>query len=122
MTAERGASLAPAPQEVPLGDTTIIRRVKRFTPELVKRWSWFARLARRSWRVDETYLTVRGKWVYGGGAGSICRKESVSRQSIPRDSTSSPCVQVVNRTRRIKGIYRRNVIPNLEVTTLEWFH
>jgi hypothetical protein len=42
MTAERGASLAPASQEVHLGDTTIIRRVKRFTPELVKRWSWFA--------------------------------------------------------------------------------
>jgi hypothetical protein len=117
MTAERGACTRLAGS--PLGDTTIISRVKRFTPELVKRWSWFARPARRSWRVDETYLTVRVKWVYGDGAGSIFRKESVSWQSIPYDSTGSPGGRVVTRTRRIKGIYRRNVIPNLQAAILE---
>jgi transposase-like protein len=55
MMAERGLSLA---------HTTIMRWVKRFTPEFVKRWNRFAIPAGRSWRVDETYLRVRGKWVY----------------------------------------------------------
>src|SRR5579864_489258 len=55
MMAERGLSLA---------HTTIMRWVKRFTPEFVKRWNRFARPSGRSWRVDETYLKIRGKWVY----------------------------------------------------------
>jgi transposase-like protein len=55
MMAERGLSLA---------HTTIMRWVKRFTPEFVKRWNRFAIPAGRPWRVDETYLRIRGKWVY----------------------------------------------------------
>ena len=55
MMAERGLSL---------GHTTILPWVQRYTPEFVKRWNHFATPAGRSWRVDETYLKVRGKWVY----------------------------------------------------------
>ena len=55
MMAERGLSLA---------HTTIMRWVKRFTPEFVKCWSRFGIPTGRSWRVDETYLKIRGKWVY----------------------------------------------------------
>jgi transposase-like protein len=55
MMAERGLSLA---------HTTITRWVKRFTPEFVKRWNRFATPAGQSWRVDETYLKIRGKRVY----------------------------------------------------------
>ena len=55
MMAERGLSLA---------HTTILRWVRRFAPEFVKRWNRFGRPAGRSWRVDETYLKLRGKWVY----------------------------------------------------------
>ena len=55
MMAERGLSLA---------HTTILRWVKRFTPEFVKRWNRFGTPAGRSWRVDETYLKIRGQWVY----------------------------------------------------------
>ena len=55
MMAERGLSLA---------HTTIMRWVKRFTPEFVKCWNRFATPAGQSWRVDETYLKIRGKWVY----------------------------------------------------------
>jgi transposase-like protein len=53
--AERGLSLA---------HTTIMRWVKRLTPEFVRRWNRFGIPAGRSWRVDETYLKIRGKWVY----------------------------------------------------------
>ncbi|CAB3810265.1 hypothetical protein LMG28614_07246 [Paraburkholderia ultramafica] len=55
MMAERGLSLA---------HTTILRWVKRYTPEFVKRWNRFGTPAGASWRVDETYLKIRGKWVY----------------------------------------------------------
>lgn len=55
MMAERGLALA---------HTTIMRWVKRFTPEFVKRWNRFGIPTGRSWRVDETYLKIRGKWVY----------------------------------------------------------
>jgi len=49
MMAERGLSLA---------HTTIMRWVKRFTPEFVRRWNRFGIPAGRSWCVDETYLSV----------------------------------------------------------------
>jgi transposase-like protein len=55
MMAERGLSLA---------HTTILRWVRRYTPEFVKRWNRFATPAGRSWRVDETNLKIRGRWVY----------------------------------------------------------
>ena len=55
MMAERGLVLA---------HTTIMRWVQRFVPEFEKRWNRFARKAGRSWRVDETYVKIRGKWTY----------------------------------------------------------
>ena len=55
MMAERGLHLA---------HTTILRWVRRYAPEFVKRWNRFGRPAGRSWRVDETYIKVRGHWTY----------------------------------------------------------
>jgi transposase-like protein len=55
MMAERGLLLA---------HTTIMRWVKHFTPEFVKRWNRLAMAAGQSWRVDETYVKIRGKWTY----------------------------------------------------------
>jgi transposase-like protein len=55
MMAERGLALA---------DTTILHWMRRYTPEFVKRWNGFAIPAGQSWRVDETCLKIRGKWVY----------------------------------------------------------
>jgi transposase-like protein len=55
MVAEQGLSLAY---------TTILRWVKRYTPEFVKRWNRLGTPTGRTWRVDETYLKIRGKWVY----------------------------------------------------------
>ena len=55
MKGERGLKLA---------DTTIKRSVQRYVPEFEKSWARDARKVGRPWRVDETCLKVRGRWVY----------------------------------------------------------
>src|SRR5246127_2870752 len=55
MMAERNLSMA---------HTTIMRWVHHYTPEFERRWNRFARPAGSSWRVDETYVKIRGQWVY----------------------------------------------------------
>jgi transposase-like protein len=51
MMAERSLSLA---------HTTIMRWVQHYTPEFEKRWNRHALAVGRSWRVDETYVKIRG--------------------------------------------------------------
>jgi transposase-like protein len=55
MMAERGLSMA---------HTTIMRWVVRFIPVFEQRWRKYAKPVGRSWRVDETYIKVKGHWVY----------------------------------------------------------
>jgi transposase-like protein len=55
MMTERGLSLA---------HTTIMRWVRHYTPEFEKRWRRYALAVGRSWRVDETYVKIRGEWRY----------------------------------------------------------
>ena len=45
--------------------STIYRWVQRFAPEMEKRLRWQWRRPRSwSWRIDETYVRVRGQWAY----------------------------------------------------------
>src|SRR3546814_20701560 len=56
MLAERGISV---------DHTTIYRWVQCYAPEMEKRQRWFWRRGfDPSWRLDETYAKVRGKWTY----------------------------------------------------------
>ncbi|MFZ3179216.1 MAG: IS6 family transposase [Methylocystis silviterrae] len=55
MMAERGIYLV---------HTTIMRWMQRLCPEFEKRWSRFARKVGASWRVDETYVKIKGRWTY----------------------------------------------------------
>ncbi len=56
MMSERGVSV---------DHSTIYRWVQRYAPEIEKRLSWQWRGPRSaSWRVDETYVKVRGQWAY----------------------------------------------------------
>lgn len=58
MLAERG---------VDVDHTTLYRWVQHYAPEVEKRLRWYWKRPSsidRSWRVDETYVKVRGKWVY----------------------------------------------------------
>ena len=46
--------------------STIYRWVQHYAPEMERRlrWYWKRPGLSRSWRVDETYVKVKGKWVY----------------------------------------------------------
>jgi hypothetical protein len=47
-----------------MSHTTIMRWVQRYVPEFEKRWKRYARKAEQSWRVDETYVKICGRWAY----------------------------------------------------------
>ena len=55
MAAERGLEV---------DHTTIYRWVIKFTPELENTVRLLKRPAGRSWRLDETYIKVKGEWKY----------------------------------------------------------
>jgi transposase-like protein len=47
-----------------MSHTTILRWVVRYVPEFEKRWNRYARRIGSSWRADETYICIQGKWHY----------------------------------------------------------
>jgi transposase-like protein len=50
---------------VPVDHSTAYRWVQRYAPEIEKRLRWQWRRPRSSsWRIDETYVKVGGKWAY----------------------------------------------------------
>jgi transposase-like protein len=49
---------------VPVDDTTIYRWVQRYAPELEKRCRPHLKPTNDSYRVDETYIKVKGQWKY----------------------------------------------------------
>ena len=55
MMAERG---------VAVDHVTLYRWIQRYAPELEKRVRWYQGYRSSSWRVDETYVRVGGKWKY----------------------------------------------------------
>src|SRR6267143_4281216 len=59
MMAERGVVLA---------HRTLLRWVQRYVPEFEKRCSRYTRDIDGSWRCDETYIKVKGRWTYLYGA------------------------------------------------------
>src|SRR5262249_37920998 len=44
--------------------TTVWRWVQRYGPELEQRLSRHLKPTNKSWRVDETYIRVKGRWCY----------------------------------------------------------
>jgi transposase-like protein len=55
MMAERGISVDHA---------TVHRWIIRYSPELLERFNLRKRSVSRKWHVDETYIKVRGQWMY----------------------------------------------------------
>jgi transposase-like protein len=85
MMAERG---------VVVSHTTIMRWVIRYAPEFEKRWSRFSRSVGCSWRVDETYIAIKGNWHYlyravdkrGRTVDFLLRKDLAKERLRRRDS------------------------------------
>jgi transposase-like protein len=49
---------------VQVDHTTLFRWIQAYAPELEKRIRPHLRTSNGSWRVDETYIRVKGEWVY----------------------------------------------------------
>jgi transposase, IS6 family len=49
---------------VDVDHTTVFRWVQRYAPKIEKRTRWYLGLRSDSWRIDETYVRVGGKWKY----------------------------------------------------------
>src|SRR3546814_8858760 len=83
MLAERGISV---------DHTTIYRWVQYYAPEMEKRLRWFWRRGfDPSWRLDETYVKVRGKWTYLYRARS--EEHTSELQSLMRISYAVFCLK-----------------------------
>ena len=51
-------------RSITMAHTTILRWVQHYSPEFQKRWQRFARTVGGPWRMDETYIRVKGEWMY----------------------------------------------------------
>lgn len=60
----RDLSAMMAERDVAVSHTTIMRWVQRYVPEFERRWARFSKPTNSSWRVDETAVSVRGRWNY----------------------------------------------------------
>ena len=60
----RDLELMLADRGVEVDHTTIFRWIQAYAPELEKRIRPHLRPSNGSWRVDETYVKVKGRWCY----------------------------------------------------------
>src|ERR1700726_933927 len=100
MMAERGIALA---------HTTVLRWVQRYVPDFEKRWSQYARSVGGSWRCDETYIKVKGRWAY--------LYRAVDKQGRTVDFLLSERRDVAAAKRFFRNAIKNNGIPR--VVTLD---
>ncbi len=51
---------------VSVDHTMVSRWTQRYAPEIDKRMRLHLQMTNGSWRVDETYIKVKGRWTYLG--------------------------------------------------------
>jgi transposase-like protein len=81
-----------ADRGVQVNHTTLFRWIQAYAPELDKWVRPHLRMTNGSWRVDETYIRVKGQWVYlyravdaGGRTIDFCSRQS----GMPRRQDAS---------------------------------
>jgi IS6 family transposase len=112
MMTERGLSV---------DHSTIFRWVQRYSPELDRRSRPYLKQTNDSWRVDETYVKVRGKWMYlyravdsSGKTLDFLLNETRStraakrffRKVVGRPNVTAPCVIYVDKKSSYIGAVR----------------
>jgi transposase-like protein len=93
---------------------TILRWVIRYIPEFEKYWQAHERVVGDSWRMDETYLKVRGQWVHRT-APSIKRVTRLNPTSVAR-ATSPPPKPSLSKAFRHHGDPRVITLDGFEPT------
>ncbi|WP_423248034.1 IS6 family transposase [Tunturiibacter gelidiferens] len=74
---------------IALTHMTILRWVQRYVPEFEKRWNKYSRPVGGSWRCDETYIKVKGRWTYLYRAVDKLGRTEDFLLSEPRDVTAA---------------------------------
>jgi transposase-like protein len=97
MMAERG---------IVVSHTTIHRWVIRYVPEFEKRWNRFARPVNTSWRVDETYIRIQGKWNYLYRA--VDKHGKTVDFLLRPDRSVAPCFMSCSQTLSLTPTAKRN--------------
>jgi transposase-like protein len=92
-----------AERGIDISHTTILRWVQHYVPEFEKRWRRYARPVGTSWRVDETYLRVRGRWNY--------LYRAVDKQGFTVDFLLSEKRDIAAAKRFFSRAIRRHSIP-----------
>lgn len=76
---------------VQVDHTTLFRWIQAYAPELDKRTRPHLRMTNGSWRVDETYIRVKGEWVYLYRAVDAAGQTIDFLLSPKRDAASARC-------------------------------
>ena len=71
---------------------TVWRWVQRYAPELDRRLRSHLKPTNKSWRVDETYIRVKGKWTYLVSGGGLIRCQHRFSALCPARCSSSQAV------------------------------
>ncbi len=116
MMQERGVEVDPS---------TIMRWVHRYAPELEKRVRAFQAYGSTSWRVDETYVKVGGRWKYlfravgspkhSCGASFYSERLTVMRNWPPVSITTDKLHSYPEAMEKLKPAIEGHEAPNIEV-------
>ena len=84
-----------------------MRRVQRYAQEFVKRWNRFGRPTGGSWRVNATYVKLRGRWLYLYRALDRVGRTVDFRLSAWRDVAAAKAF--FKKAIKSQGGFRRNI-------------
>jgi transposase-like protein len=74
---------------IQVGHTTLFSRIQAYAPEIDRRIRPHRRMTNGSWRVDEMYIRVKGKWLYLYCAVDAARPAIDFLLSAKRDSAAA---------------------------------